>query len=109
MQQNKVSMHSCKWVNQTIKEKSTAIKLKDENAKQLKVNESIKTLGIFINSSLNWNDEYEYVRNKLIISSKKIIRIEIRMHQVLMHFNVFMLKNVFFGCGIVKFSDKQIK
>ena len=47
------------------------IKLKDEIIKQLKVDVSVKTLGLHVNPSLNQNDDYEHVKNKLQISIKK--------------------------------------
>ena len=75
MQQEKVS-------DQMTKEKSTAFKLKDKNMKQSKVNESVKTLGVLMKPSLNWNDEFEYARNKLIMSIKKTMRVQIIMCQV---------------------------
>ena len=40
---------------------------------------------------------------------KKIKKIDIRMDQLRMRFIMHMLTNVFFGCEIVKFSDKEIK
>ena len=41
------------------------IKLKEEGIKQIKVHESIKTLGVCVNSQLNWNVQHDYVKNKM--------------------------------------------
>ena len=60
-----------KWENQKIKITPMKIKLKDEIIKQLKVDVSVKTLGLHVNPSLNQNDDYEHVKNKLQISIKK--------------------------------------
>ena len=50
-------MHCWKWDNQKIKIIPIKMKLKDETIKQLKVNESINTLGVCISPSLNWDGE----------------------------------------------------
>ena len=85
------------------------IKLKNELIKQLQVNVSVKTLGVHINPRLNWNDEFEYVRKKMIVTIRKLMRTEMKTYQAHMYYNVYMLTNVFFGCGIVQFNAKQIK
>ena len=85
------------------------IKLKYKIIKQLKVEESINKLGVYINPSLNWNDECECVKKKLIKSINKIIRAEIKTYQVHMCFIIHMLTNMHFGCEIVNFNEKQIK
>ena len=64
VQKEKVSMCCWQWENQTIKEKPITIKLKDENIKQLKEKESIKMLGVFIHSNLNWDNKHEHVKTK---------------------------------------------
>ena len=46
------------------------IVLKDENAKQLKAKERIKTLGVHVNPSINWDKECEHIKTKLIKSIK---------------------------------------
>ena len=55
---------------------------------------------------LEWNDQFEYVKNKIIVTFKKLMITEMKVHQAHMHFNAHMLTNVFFGCGIVKFNEK---
>ena len=57
--------------------------------------ESVKTLGACTNPRLNWNDEHEHIKNKLIISIKKIIRSKSRLNQAHIHFNMHMLTNVY--------------
>ena len=82
--------------------------LKDEIVKQLKSNDSVKTLGVFINPSLNWNNEHEHVKNKLIKPIKKIMIKEIIIFQVHVIFNMCILINLFFGRRMVNFSDNQM-
>ena len=92
VQKEKVPMDFCRWENKTIKQKPITIKLKEENTKKIKVKESIKTLGVHTHPSLNQDNEHEHVKTKLILSIKKIIKTDIRMCKVHMHFNICMLK-----------------
>ena len=70
------------------------IKLKHELLKQMQVNESIKKLGVHVNSSLNWNDEFEHVINKTTVMIRKLMRTEMKRHQAHMCFNMHMLTNM---------------
>ena len=73
------------------------IKLKEEVIKQIKVHDSVKTLGVCVNPQLNWNVQFEYVKNKMQNTVRKLMRTEMRVHQVHMRFNTYMLTDVFFG------------
>ena len=41
------------------------------------------------------------------MSIKNLIEIDMKLHQVHMHFNIHMLTNVFFGCGVVRLNKKM--
>ena len=75
--------------------------------KMINVKHSVKTLGVHVSPSLSWNDEFEYVKEKMKSSIKKFMTVEMKLHQVYLYFNTYMLTNVFFGCGIVNFTKKQ--
>ena len=85
------------------------LQLKDEVIKQVHVSISIKTLGVYVNPMLDWKDQFECITNKIIVTIKKLMRTEMKTHQVHMCFNTCMLTNVFFGCDIVKFNEKQLR
>ena len=42
----------------------------------------------------------------MIVTIKKSMKTKMKTYQARMHFNMHMLTNVFFGCGIVKFNEK---
>ena len=69
------------------------------------VNESIKTLGVYMNPQIEWNDQCEHVKNKMQVTVRKLMRTEMKVHQACMCFNVHMLTNVFFGCVIVNVNE----
>ena len=68
-----------------------------------------KNVGAHENPSLNWKDEDEHVKNKMITSIKKIMRTEMKRHRAHMHFNTCTLTNVCFERGIVKFNKNHRK
>lgn len=47
------------------------------------------------------------MRRKLIESIKKLMRTELTSHQVHVYFNIYMLKSVFFGCGVVSLIKRE--
>ena len=56
VQRYKVSVCFLKWIDENIIHESIEIKLKDELIKQLHVNNIVKTLGVYVNPVLDWND-----------------------------------------------------
>ena len=67
------------------------------------MNVSVKTLGVHINTRLNWNDEFDYVKNKMTVKIKKVMRKEMKMHQAHMCFDVHVLTNFFWvWCSAVQ-------
>ena len=82
------------WITEKITNKSIGIKLKDEVIKQLQVNNSVKMLGVHVNPVLDWNDQFEYFKNEMRVTIKKLMRTEIKTYQDHVHNNVHMLSNV---------------
>ena len=70
------------------------------------VKNSVKTLGVYVSPSLSWKDEFEYENNKMKSSIKKLMIVDMKFHQACLYFNIYVLTNVFFGCGIVNFNKK---
>ena len=97
MHKNKVSMCFWKQKKQKIKNEPMNIKLKNELIKQTQVNESFKTLGVYVNPSLNWNDEFECVKNKMKVTIRNLMRTDMEINQAHVCFNMRMLTNMFFG------------
>ena len=58
---------------------------------------------------IEYEDQCEHVKSKIQVTIRKLMKTEMKVHQAHMNFNMCMLTNVFFGCGIAKFNDKQIK
>ena len=93
--------------NDQIVEVPINIIINGENIRMINVKHSVKTLGVHISPSLSWKDEFEYVKQKMKSSIKKFMTVDMKLHQVYLYFNTYILTNVFFGCGIVNFTKKQ--
>ena len=55
-------MHSWKWNNKNIVEVPINTKINEKKIKIIEVKNSVKTLGVCETPSLNWRDEFEYVK-----------------------------------------------
>ena len=71
--------------------------LKDEVIKQSKVSIIIKTLGVLMNTRLKWSEEFEYVKNKMKVTINKLMRVEMKTHQIHTRLNVHVLTDEFLG------------
>ena len=49
------------------------------------------------------------MKEKLVLSVTKLIRIEMTTSQAYMYFNMYMIRSVYFGCAIIKINDEQGK
>ena len=83
-----------KQENEKVKNTPMEIKLKNEIIKQLQVNDGVKKLGACVNSGLNWNDEFDYKKNKITLSIKKLMRTDMKTQQAHVCFNAHTLTNV---------------
>ena len=45
------------------------------------MNVSVKTLGLHVNHMLDWKDKFEHVKNKMIVTIRKLMRTEIKTCQ----------------------------
>ena len=67
---------------------------------------SAKILGAHISPSLSWKDELGHAKQKMNISIKKFMKVDMKFHQVSLCFNTYVLTNKLFGCGIVNYTKK---
>ena len=60
-----------------------------------------------INPSLSWDDQFEVMQKKMHISITKMMNTDVNEYQPAVYYNVYMIKSVFFGCGIVELNEQQ--
>ena len=111
IQQVKILFYCWKWKyvqgHQIIERVDTKIFVHGQEIKQLEINESTRTLGVHLSPSLCWKGQFEVMRKKLHESITKIMNIDINPYQASVYFNVYMIKSVFFGCGVINLNEKQ--
>ena len=80
----------------------------ETKVKQLKVNECARTLGVTMGPSIQWKSQFEVMRRKLNESVRKLMNSELKTWQVHIYFNIYLVKSVFFGCGIVELNEREL-
>ena len=113
IQQTKIMFYCWKWIykngKQNIIQLNATIVVHGETIKAIDVSQSTRTLGVHLNPAISWKGQFEVMRKKMNTSITKMMNMEINSYQAAMYFNVYMIKTVFFGCGIVELNDKQEK
>lgn len=82
------------------------LKINGQMLEQLKVNESKKMLGICIGPSLKWDKQFEKMREKMIIAMKKLNNTPMTIANACTCYNMHLIKQVYFGCGVLKLTPK---
>ena len=90
-----------------IKQVETKLFVHGERIVCVEPTKSTGTLGVHINPLLSWDDQFEVMRKKLHISITKMINTDVNAYQAAVYYNVYMIKSVFFGCGIVELNEQQ--
>ena len=66
-----------------------------------------RMLGVYISPNLNQQEQFKKMIEKLNSAIYKLKQKVIELGVIYFYFNVYLLKSVFFGCGIVNLSIKQ--
>ena len=90
-----------------IKQVETELFVHGERIECVDPTKSTRTLGVHINPSLSWDDQFEVMRKKLYISITKMMNTDVNAYQAAVYYNVYMIKSVFFGCGIIELNEQQ--
>jgi len=113
IQESKVMFYCWEWkyINgkQQITQQEAEIAVRDEKIKSIPINEATRTLGVHINPALSWKTQFEKMREKLNKSIIKFMCMDINPYQAAIYYNTYMIKSVYFGCGIVKLESNEIK
>ena len=74
---------------------------------QMKVNESVRTLGVHMYLSLSQKSQFKAIRKKQQIPIMKLMSTDINPYQAVVYYNVHMIKSVYFRCRVVKLTTSQ--
>ena len=76
--------------------------------KQISVEQSIRSLELYMSLSLSLKDHFTIIREKIIKGITKLMRTAMMLYQIHVYFNMYILRSVFFRCAIVELIEKQI-
>ena len=111
IQQAKIMFYCWRWIyengNQKIVRLDANIKVHGERIKSIDVHASTRTLGVHLTPALSWKGQFEVMRKKINLSICKIINMDINSYQVYIYFNVYMIKSVFFGYGVIELNSRE--
>ena len=85
------------------------LKVNKKIIKQLSTKDAIRTLGVYMCPQVQWKDQFKAMKDKMIELIAKLNNTEIKPHLMHPYFNAYLLKKVFFGCGVMKISKQQYK
>ena len=77
----------------------------DRELKQLQPEDTERMLGIYMNPALKNNKQFLIIKEKLLESIIKLMRIEMNAFQAFIYFNMYMVRSVYFGTGIMDISQ----
>jgi len=57
--------------------------------------------------ALSWKTHFEILRVKVVDGIAKVMRTSLTYQQAVIYYNIYMLTNIYFGCGIIKLSNDE--
>ena len=67
----------------------------------------MKTLGIRISATMKWEHQFNNMKNKLRVAIAKLKQTPMNTNNAFIYYNMHLIKNVYFGCGIVHLTKSQ--
>ena len=61
-------------------------------------------LGVHISPDLNWKIQFNTIIDKMKTTVAKLKKITINTYLTYIVFNIYMMKNVYFDCGIIELN-----
>ena len=99
--------HRWKQGEKVLKRIPTELWLNGKKLVELDFNESQRTLGVCINPALTWTKQFEIMKEKMCVAMSKLRSTPLSIGNACVFFNVCLITQVFFGCGIIILNDKQ--
>jgi len=67
----------------------------------------VQSLGVYIILSIKWKAQFKIMEEKIKEAIRKFKLINIYLSLVHVYFNVYLMKKVYFRCGIVLITELQ--
>ena len=99
--------HSMRDGRRVIEHIEAVISIHGKEIQQIDVHVSTRTLGVHVTPSLRCKTQFEKLRAKVVDAMGKIMRTSLAHQQAAVYYNMCMLTNVYFGCGIIKLHERE--
>jgi len=86
-----------------------SIEVHGKKIKAIDINKSTRTLGVHLTPALSWKGQFEVMRAKMHKSITKIMNMDINSYQASVYYNIYMIRLVFFGCGVIELHIREEK
>ena len=110
IQESKIIYYCWKWIYEKgvkkIRTLNAQLEVHNKVIEIVDISKSTRTLDVHITFSLNQKDQFEVMRKKLYISIIKLMTTDINLYQAVVYYNAYMIKSMYFGCGIIELSDR---
>ena len=106
VQYNKTKYYSQKWEKNNgkleIKNKKIILKGNKQIIKLEDCKIATRTLGVIMIPSMKWNKQFDSMRERMYEAMVKLNSTVMKLQLVYLYFNTYLIKKVFFECGIIK-------
>ena len=79
--------------------------INNQKIEQKSVNESTRSLGVYIIPSLNWKGQFIIIYEKMEEVAGRLKNVNIYSALIHIYFNVYFVMKVYFGYGIISISN----
>ena len=85
----------------SIQNKIIKIEVNNQIIQQLNIKEATRTLGIYMIPLNTWIKQILIMKEKMSLAIGKLNNTKLQTNLIYLYFNAYLLKNIFFGTGIV--------
>jgi len=108
---SKSKLYAWKWIRRQgrkeIKQIRAKISIENDEIEQLPIHQSIKSLGIWMEPSMSWEKQFASMKEKLREAISKLNNTPMNSRNAYLYYNMYLIKKVYFGCGIIRITRKQ--
>ena len=83
--------------------------INEKRLNQTLIKESVKSLGIYFNPTMEWTKQFKMIREKLLCAMSKLRSTPLTAANAYVFFNMCLITQVHFRCGIMTLTEAQEK
>ena len=95
--------------NTTYKNFTCEITVDNTSIEQIPICNATKSLGVMYTPDSNWTEQFDMMKTKMMDALKKLMVTSVLPHHVHVFYHTYLIKSVYFGCGVIYLTDAQEK